>query len=317
MISDPFAKVLSAGRSQFNKQVAEARRRYPAFDTAAFAEFLQTGVDPLVRAVAAVNSDRVPQVVLAAYGTALELSAQSLAGPKARSEGVNQVWRELAPRFAHLIAHSPADVLGLLTNAVVHLEKAATARPAQWLAELAEFAPQVESVAHLQALGQLLAWRAGLAHFRLGALAATDWLPAPLLAEIFGVDLDEWPAARDAMLADPWWDAARHFSGVEIGAFSGFGGDFAEPPQLRACDDGFLVKSGERYFLLVADVHGAILHATSEDEFAAAAHASWPAPAPLSVDLDLPPQQLTVIRNAHTLAVTSPFTHAIRLLPLQ
>lgn len=317
MISDPFVKVLSAGRAHFNKQVADARRRYPAFDTAAFTEFLQTGVDPVVRAVAAVNPDRVPQVVLAAYRAALELSTQSLAGPTARSDGVNQVWRELAPRFAHLIAYSPSEVLGLLTNAVVHLEKTATVRPATWIAELAKLAPQVESLAHLQALGQLLAWRAGLSHFRQGALAVADRLPAPLLAGIFGIEPGEWPAARDAMLADPWWGAGGHFGGVEIGAFSGFGGEFAEPPQLRACDDGFLVKSGERYFLLVADVHGAVLHTSSGDEFAAAASASWPAPVPLSIDLDLPLQQLTVIRNAHTRAVTSPFTHAIRLLPLQ
>ena len=317
MISDPFANVLSAGRAHFNKQVADARRRYPAFDTAAFAEFLQTEVDAVVRAVAAVNPDRIPQVVLAAYSAALDLSAQSLAGPKARSDGVNRVWRELAPRFAHLIAQSPSEVLGLLTNAVVHLEKATTARPATWLAELGDYAPQVESVGHLQALGQLLAWRAGLSHFRRGALAVADRLPGPMLAAIFGIDPGEWPAARDAMVADPWWGAAGHFNGVEIGAFSGFSGEFTEPPQVRACDDGFLVKSGERYFLLVADLHGAVLHAGSAEEFDAAAHATWPAPMPLPIDIDLPLQQLTVVRNAHTRAVTSPFTHAIRLLPLQ
>jgi hypothetical protein len=34
------------------------------------------------------------------------------------------------------------------------------------------------------------------------------------------------------------------------------------------------------------------------------------------VMLDLPAEQLAIVCNAHTAAITSPFTHAIRLLPL-
>ena len=317
MISDPFANVLSAGRTQLNKKVAEACRRHPGFDGAAFTDFLQNGVDPLVRAVAAVDAARVPQVVLAAFDAAIELTGQALAGPRARTQGINQVWQNVAPHFARLAAQSPDDVLALLTNAMVNLEKIAGARPPQWMDEMVKWAPQVHSLAQLQALGPVLAWRAGMAHFRHGALAASGALPAPLLAEMFDVVADAWPAAREAMLANPWWGAAPQSGGIEVGAFSGFGGAFGEPPQVRACDDGFLVKSAERYFLLVADLHGAVLHGASSDEFAAASGGRWPAPPHLDLAADLPPQQLNVIRNAHTVAVTSPFTHAIRLLPLQ
>ena len=317
MIAQPFAIVLSAARSQLNRKVAEARRRDPAFDCAAFAVFLECGVDPLVRALVAIDAGRVPQLVLAAYDAALELTGQGLVGPNARASGVNQVWQTVAPHCAHLLARSPAEVLGLLTNAIVHLEKTASARPAQWLAELARWAPQVQSWTQLQALGQLLAWRAGLSHFRTGALAASVALPAPLLAQMFGVGVDAWPAAREAMLADPWWGATPQFAGVEIGAFSGFGGDFVEPPQLRSCEDGFLVNGGERYFLLVADLHGAVLHGASEAEFAAGGENRRTGPLRSDIALDLPPQQLSIIVNAHTLAVMSPFTHAFRLLPLR
>lgn len=321
MIADPFANVLSAGRAQFNKQAAEARRRHPGFDDDAFADFLRRGVDPLVRAVAAFDAARVPQVVLAAYGAALELTGQALAGPKARESGVNEVWQTLAPQLVHLVVHAPAQVLGLLTNAIVHLEKNAGARPAQWMREMAKWAPQLQTLAQLQALGQLLAWRAGLAHFRHGALGAAAALPISLLAAMFDVQAEAWPATREAMLADPWRGAAPGFTGVEIGAFSGFGGDFAEPPQLRACDDGFLVRSGERYFLLLADLYGAVLHGASGAEYAAAAvgrqSASTLVPTPADIAAGLPPHQLSVVRNAHTLAVTSPLTHAIRLRPLR
>ena len=47
---------------------------------------------------------------------------------------------------------------------------------------MARLAPSVESVEHLLALGQVLAWLAGLAHYRTGSLALCRSLPAPLVA---------------------------------------------------------------------------------------------------------------------------------------
>ena len=55
---------------------------------------------------------------------------------------LNSVWRELAPAFAPLLAAAPVDVLGMLSNAAIHLNGVAGARPAQWQRELATLAPQ-------------------------------------------------------------------------------------------------------------------------------------------------------------------------------
>jgi hypothetical protein len=111
-----------------------------------------------------------------------------------------------------------------------------------------------------------------------------------------------------------------------VGVFSGFGGRFTQPPELRIAPDGFLVRSGARYFLAMADAFGAVLLPATDDEYAAGA-----LPQPLDtprirnnrlvfadreLSLDLPAEGLTLVANAHTVAVTSPYTHAIRLLPL-
>ena len=70
--------------------------------------------------------------------------------------------------------------------------------------------------------------------------------------------------------------------------------------------------------MLVADAHGAVLHGATADEFAqasgdvsAAVQAGARQLAP-----DLLAGEIVLAANAHTLAVTSPYTHAIRLLPL-
>ena len=322
MISPAFAAILASGRAQFNGRAAEARRRFPALDMTAFGAFLHDGVDPLVAAVAAAAPERAGSVTLAAYDMALELVGHGLAGPAAKNPFLNTVWRELAPSFAPLLAAAPVEVLGMLSNAAIHLGAVAAARPAQWQRELAALAPQVATVAQLRAVGQVLAWRAGVAHFRQGALAAADTLPPALALAAFGEPGAQWPQVHAQLMANPWRGNA---DGREFGSFTGLGGDFGTPPQVRATPDGFVVRSAERHYLLVADAYGAVLHGATAQEFELA-QTGVPASVRLddatvhvgarSIALDLPPGDIAIVANAHTLAITSPWTHAIRLLPL-
>lgn len=329
-ISEPFAKVLAAGRTQFNLRVAEARRRYPAFDTSAFADFLQDGVDCVVLAVAHAAPERVASTSLVAYDFALDLVGQALAGPKARSPLVNQVWQDIAPAYARLAAENPVEVLGLLSNAAINIGKVASARCEQWAQEMTAISPKVESLPQLQAIGQVLAWRAGLAHFRLGAIQAADQLPEALaLAAMAAPATTPWAELKSRLLANPWHmpdNTVSSSGGIEIGQFTGFGGEFSEPPEIRACPEGFFIKSGTRYAFLIADAFGAVLHSATAEEFEHAQSYKFPKATingsritlgKRTVDLDLPANQLAAVCNADTAAVMSPYTHAIRLLPLQ
>ena len=322
MISPAFAAILAGGRAQFNARAAEARRRFPSLDMAAFGAFLRDGVDPLVVAVAAAAPERAGGATLAAYDMALELVGHGLAGPAAKNPFLNTVWRELAPQLSTLLATAPIDVLGMLSNAAVHIASVAGARPAQWQRELAALGPQIASVTQLRTVGQVLAWRAGVAHFRLGALAAADTLPPALALAAFGEPGAQWPQVHAQLMANPWRGNAE---GREFGSFTGLGGDFGTPPQVRAAADGFIVRSAERHYLLVADAYGAVLHGATAQEFD---HAQTGAPASVRLDgatlhigarrieLDVPAGDIAIAANAHTVAVTSPWTHAIRLLPL-
>lgn len=327
-ISAPFAQVLAAGRRQFNARVEEAKRRAPGFDAAGFAAFLQQQVDGVVAAVNAAAPTRMTAGALAAYDIALSLCLHGLAGPAARAPLLNQAWSRLFPLLATRIAEQPQDVLGALSNAVVHLGGVDGARGDEWLDLMVQQAPQAETVAQLLDLGKILAWRAGLAHFRAGALQAADKLPPTLQLAALGAPADgSWDALRTALAADPWAaPQPRRTDGWQIGAFTGFGGRFSQPPELRLSAAGFLVRSGTRHFIAIADAFGAVLLPATADEFAAGALP----PPPLvpqrrgatlvftdrELVLDLPAEGLQLATHAHTLAITSPYSHALRLLPL-
>lgn len=326
-VSPAFARVLSAGRRQFNTRVEEARRRAPGFDAAVFADFLCDGVDGVIVAVDETAPGRTMAVALAAYDIALGLCVHGLAGSSARSSLLNHAWSRLFPRLAARIAEQPQDVLGALSNAAVHLAGVDGARGDEWLGWMAEWGPRTQTTTQLLDLGKVLAWRCGLAHFRTGALAAADALPPALQLAALGAPADgSWPTLRAALAADPWASAQpRRLQGWQVGAFTGFGGRFVQPPELRVAAHGFLVRSGTRHFLAIADACGAVLLPASAEEYATGAEPPRNAPqrrgdrlllAEREVDVDLPFEGLTVATDAHTAAIASPWTHEIRLLPL-
>ena len=332
-ISDPLARVLAAGRPQFNARVVEAKHRYSAFDTAAFTVFLCTSVDAVVCSVAEVAPERVAGVTIVAYDLALALVGQALDGPGARNDFVDRVWQVLAPKYARLISEQPVEMLGAFTNAVVNIAKTPNAGADQWVHEMTYLAKYAESIAYVRALGQITAWRCGLAHFRLGAIRAADQLPKNAALAAVGASADaEWTTVRTNFLADPWWvpdieKKAELRTGIEIGRFTGFGGIFVRPPEVRANADGFYVKSADRFSYLIADAYGAVLHPATAQEFEQSnvdLHVEAPSLKGSKllldgreVDLDLPEDGLVVTCNEHTVAVTSLYTFAIRLLPLQ
>lgn len=323
MISPAFASVLAANRLHCNRRIDAVRRATPGFDDGALAAFLADAIDPVVQAVPA---PRAAATALAALDVALQLGVQDRS-LGARTEQVAATWRQLAAPCAALLAAAPAQVLGMLANAVLHLVLHG-ARAGQWRDELGRHAAAVGTTAQLAALGQLLAWRAGMAHFRRGALAAAAALaPEVALAALQLPAHIRWEDAAAALARDPWWTADGNRAGhVEAGAFAGLGGAFDEPPRVRPAGDGFVVAGGARHHLLSVDRQGAVLHPASAPEFDAAPERGDHPHVRLdgatvhigsrALALDLPADGLRVVCNDHTAAVTSPYTHAIRLLPL-
>lgn len=323
-LSPALAKTLAARRGHFNARVAAMRHERQGFDTDAFAAAVRDRLDPIVAAVAEVAPDRVPAAVAAAFDMALLLVARGLLGPRARGDVANAVWSDLGPLYAAPVAAAPRACLGALTNAGLRLAATPGVCVDDWLArmaELARFAPAVEP----RTLALLAAWRAGAAHYREAALKAADEVPEATALGALGTSDTAWSEVRARLAANRWWmpDGTVPDGGVEVGAFTGLGGAFDRPPEIRAGSQGFHVRSGARHFLLVADAFGATLHSASADDFDAndaprhlpALRGSVLEADDRRVTFDLPADGLAVVVNADTVAVTSPFTHAIRLLP--
>jgi hypothetical protein len=339
VISEAFASVLSADRSTFNARFIEAQRRFPGLSGKEFGAFLRTRVNDVVAAVGAMASEKVAETASVAYDVALELVGQGLVGSGARHGCIEEGWRRLLPAASRHVAESPARVLPAVCNALHHLATTPGARPSQWLDDLERLAEMCSHVDEFLICGQIAAWLAGMAHFRASALEAADTLPESLAKAVLGIPAAvAWATVREQMECDPWFDpenaialqqdtAVRLRVGQRAGAFKGFGGLFLEPPKVTGFGAHFLVSSGGEHWLLVADLFGATFHradpAVNDAPKRQSARRSGVSISGTTihcsgVSLDLPElgSFTSVAANRHTLALTSPLTHAVVLVVL-
>ncbi len=306
-LSAVLVRELAAARPRFNALVATARRARSGYDVAALADAVATRLDPLAVAVEAVAPDRTAAVVGAGFALSVTLVDHALSGE--RRLLVDRVWREVAVPLAAVVAERPEPALAMLTNAALKLAATSGTRVDEWMMRMASLAPLVDADT-LAATGQVVAWRAGMAHYRDGALAAADGLPEALALAAIGAE-GSWAEVRAALAAERWWTPEGRAAGTRFGGFTGFGGPFAAPPEVRAATEGVFVRSGARTGLLVADAWGATLHPAGEHEFDAARPASHAPAGPPG----LPSDDLRAAITSDTIVFASPLSHFIEVQP--
>ncbi len=262
------AAVFNTHRKELNARFGQARQSRPAIDAAVFGYVLARLVAPLVETVGKLDSSRVETAALALYDLALELVGRDLLGGHARSAWVEAGWSGLLPGLAPFLALEPRIVAGSITNALYNLSQVPGARPRQWIERMAAAAALCPDAPALLAAGQVLAWQAGLAHFRLSALQVAQSLPDGLARSTLGL-LENGAVSTAAALtrwqSDPWWlpGQVEPAGGLRLagrtGGFRGFGGPFLGLPKVGQIQGRFIVQADEQAWTLFADAFGSVL----------------------------------------------------------
>lgn len=335
MLSNPFARLLADNRTRFNSKFIEARHYSPRLGPEAFSQHLLTAVAPIVEAVHSHAPEQTAAIAELLYDLSLDLVAHDLLGPEARYPHLAKGWATLLPRLARFIILAPRRVIGSITNALYNLSAAPGARPREWLEMMLTLAEHCADVEALLTVGQIAAWRAGLAHYRLDALKLSEKLaaPNPALAHLaLGLpNAADLSSALSQLRVNPWVHPAsitqspitNHQLQIvsRVGAFRGFGGLFMAPPLVMVEDGRLVVWEGDNFWWLMADAFGATFTRCGEpslkekdsgifkiDSKGKATHGklsrAFPELAGATSAASLP----------HTLAVTTALSHAVILI---
>ena len=335
MLSEAFTSILRSGRSEFNERFAEAKRLYPDLNAQAFSVFLRDFADPLVRAVGEAKPDRVAETAISTYDIGLQLVGKKFVGLEAKTQFVENLWEKIICPSSITVAMAPSRIIGALINAMHQIETTRGARPTQWIDEMGRYSSSCKEIPTFLQLGQICGWRAGLAHYREGALALTDTFSEDLLLSLFGAKTGQrWSDIKDRLLRDPWFNPADpNVSNslrvvAEAGSFRGFGGLFLEPPRVTCANNQFFIRSGDECWMLTADLFGATFHRASVKEFEGAEHhvqknenicveGERLVVRGQSYDFPSLGAVTSVAANKNTIALTSEFTHSVVLLAME
>lgn len=274
------AELLNRDRDKFNARFLIARSRWRALSPGEWKAVLAESVAPVVFAAEQALPERAEAVAEAAYEGALELLARDYLGPRAPSEAMEVLWRDILPRVVSVIALAPRRVLPRACNALLGLRahglEAVWARRLRALALSGAF-DQSDAEQFEHAL-LVLAWRCGLAHARRAAFKYLREMPFELARAVVGAPQAE-PAAWASLLArlerEPFFnpsqapsqasDASSKGLGgrlkivAQVGEWEAWGGGMASPPHVARRRGALWAWSGRAWWRLHADAFGATL----------------------------------------------------------
>lgn len=260
---------LEADRDSLNQRFRLCALEGAPLDAEAFLDHIVTRIDKIVAAVHACFPERTRLVTSELYDVSLDLFRTGFFGLETRLVALDRLWKEILPNLAPAIARAPRRVAGALSNALVNMAAHSTARSDQWLSELMRIGPLCQSENELLDASSVLAWRAGMAQLRSGAVERLARLPVAVAAQAVGLestpDADEWQRLRERIAQDRWFNPAAASDGSAttgptvvhiVGSFRGFGGSFMKPPHVVLHDEWLHVHDESDVWRLHADCFG-------------------------------------------------------------
>lgn len=323
-------QLLTTNRARYNAKFAEARHYKPRLNGEAFAEVLRNLVAPIVETVNQIRTDTAEAVTEALYDISLDLLGQDFIGPASRYPVIASGWTHVLPKLARFIANDPQTVVGSVTNALYNIAATPGARPGEWMRDMIALTDISENVDILLKAGQICSWRAGLTHYRTEALSIAETLPSSIARLTLGMPADDTQrlsAVIQRLQSSPWESPIASTPSAQlkvqkrVGAFRGFGGLFIVPPIVEPAGEHFLVTDGDNTWLLTADLYGATFHRSPQITTSSKPETPFKLNRNGDVSANKVKQSLPELAqstshaaNAHTLAVTVPYSHAVYLI---
>jgi hypothetical protein len=275
--SPTLKKILAGGRHSFNTLFATGRHFYPHIEPEIFSHYLKHIVEPVVISLEKEKNIHLAALVFHLYERLLELIGKRLLANRGRRPYFDEAFTKMICGLPHMILQQPERFTGAVGNAIVNISAAAAGGIHLWVETMLTIGEHTTALDEFLEAGQVAAWRCGLAHYRDSALQICERLRLDLVKIALNVP-EDMPLSREVLVSglkkNPWLEprlAGKPPGKTRLilrrsGAFSGFGGAFITPPQVKTGSRGFLVRDADRRFIFFADIFGSALLPLREEE---------------------------------------------------
>ncbi len=271
-LSSQFIEVLDAQRESLNERFRTRTKLGTKIDPDEFKAHLARRIGPIIDAVHAHSPERIRRTVAELVEVSLDLFASNYLGRDSTTKHMRELWEDLLPQAAPLVARDPLRCAGSLANGLIQVESHDERAAGRWLELLQRSLRECSHVDEWLMTGKIAAWLSGMAHYRLEAISLAGALSPAILRSLMELPASLPDAEVGAALAkfstNPWSrfaaDTSTEPHRIELAKvccqFRGFGGTMMAPPHVTNIDGKLLVTDGTHVWQLMADRFGWSTH---------------------------------------------------------
>lgn len=253
-LTPTFKSWLETHRSTLNKLFEVQKALFPSLDQEKVLDLIQNQLQSYALKKTEINTEQHTNGLYVLYQTGLSLMGRGLWD---KYPIFAKIWNFVLPNLS-LFDQYPHEALQKLVNAAYNLsfEKLNTSL---WLLGIQRTAHEVHDLKTLETAIVVMAWRSGIVWYRETALAAVAELPESVARALLEVpEAHSLAFILENLKRSVWFrsETGQYDEHWDLGGFSGFDGQFLNPPEITTLQNVLLAKDSENIWEVYADCYG-------------------------------------------------------------
>jgi len=198
------------------------------------------------------NESFLSEKITQLYNFLLEVLAKNIF---IRNDKIENLFYNIIQNLCRLFIENSEDMMRKTINILINLSNVSDAVTTRWYMNIVKYKDVISSPEDYYRIGVISAWISGLANYREESIKILETLGEDKIIKIFNNKSPDLNMLKSNYWYTPFSDKGRIYFKT-AGKFSGFGGEFNEPPVIRLYNDDVFVEIKESFYKLHFDFYG-------------------------------------------------------------
>jgi len=272
--SPELIEILKKNRKEFNEAFYYYKSFYSYIDEEYFLKLFKKYAEfftvVILRDYKQKSDSFLSEKIIQLYNFLLEILAKNIF---LRNDKIEDLFYNIIQNFSRLFIDNSDEMMRKTINILINLSTVSGNIMTTWYKNIVKYKEIILSTEDYCRIGILSAWISGLANYRTESIKILETLSDDQINKIFDNKRPDLNSLKSNYWYTPFTESERIYFKT-AGAFSGFGGEFSEPPVLRLSNDDIVVETKESLYKLHFDAYGEYFEQIKKDGFVSTENAA-------------------------------------------
>ncbi len=272
-------QLLKENREKLNSLFSFYKFSFPAIEKEVVFFYISFVIEPVFDKNPKRDKEQLSSLLISLYEKILELIGKNYLGNSGRYPFFENKFIQCIEEAGDWVFENPDLYLSSLSNAIINIGSIDIIKLNTWLSKFQKISKKAKNIHELFEAGKVAAWISGMAQYRQKAIEICKSMNIALLETTLDIpnlrninienffsrlEIDPWLSLENAMKEN---SPKRNFIISRVGNFSGFGGQFLNPPKVELLDQEFILYDKKNFYALFIDFFGSHLQRISKDTY--------------------------------------------------